>query len=97
MILMVPVGIDDYIGSKLDRPPQPADKRHRQPPVHTQRKDMMNPRLSGHLDSFIRAAVVDNQILDLVNAIQLTRQILYHFLKGIFLVIARYLNNQFHK
>ena len=95
-VLVVGVGVDDQIGAGGQRSLQPGLKRRRQPAVAFLPDDVLHAELPRDLSRPIGAAVIDHQVLDLVHARQGPRQLSQGQGEGLFLVVARDLDDQFH-
>jgi hypothetical protein len=95
-ILVIGVSVDDDVRAGCQRRIQAGGEGGRQPSVAPVAHDVVNTQLSCYLDGAIRAAVVDDQVLDRVQAGQLHRQVANCFRQGRFLVVAWNLNDQLH-
>jgi len=96
VVLVVSVGVDDYIGAQPQRFVEPGRKSPRQALVYRHPDHVVNTQLGGHLGRAIGAAVVYNEKLHLVYAAQRPRQFGHGGWQPLLLVVAGYLYDQFH-
>ena len=74
-VLVVGVGVDDDVGAELEAGVEPGLESGGEALVVGQPDDVLDPVLARDLDRAVGRAVVDDQQLDLVDALDLARQV----------------------
>jgi hypothetical protein len=74
-VLVVGVRVDDDVGAQLQRRVEPRLERGGQAPVVGEPHHVLDAVLARHLDRPVAGTVVDHQPLDLIDALDLARQI----------------------
>ena len=96
-VLVVGVGVDDDVGAELERRVESRLEAGGQPLVVGELDDVVDAVLTRDVDSPIGGAVVDDQPLDLVDAVELARQFGERRRQLLFLVEAGDLDDQLHR
>ena len=95
-VLVVGVGVDDDVGAELQAGVEPRLEARREALVVGQADDVLDPVLAGDLDRAVGRAVVDDQQLDRVDALDLARDVGDRGGEGRLLVEAGDLDDQLH-
>jgi hypothetical protein len=64
VVLVVGVGVDDHVGTGLERSVEPGHERRREPSIAGMADHVVDAELAGQLGRSVGAAVVDHQPLD---------------------------------
>ena len=95
-VLVVGIGVDDDVGAELERGVEARLEGRREALVVGQPDDVVDALLAGDVDGAVGRAVVDDQQLDRVEALDLARQIADRRRQGGLLVEAGDLDDQLH-
>ena len=95
-VLIVGVGIHDYIGSQVETGVYACHKALGKSLVALEGHDMMEAQLPCAGNCIVLTSVVDDKILYGVDTVYMPGQVVIGQLQGLFLVIARYLYYQLH-
>ncbi len=96
VVLVVGVGVDDHVGAELQGRVEAGLEPRGEALVVRQPDDVVDAVLAGHLDGAVRRAVVDDQPLDRVEAVELPGQVGERRRKRGLLVEAGDLDDQLH-
>ncbi|HET6965849.1 MAG TPA: hypothetical protein VFH58_13825 [Acidimicrobiales bacterium] len=96
-VLVVPVGVDEDVGAHLQGLQRAVLEGLAQTHVAGVVDEVAHPEAAGHLHRGVGAPVVDDQVLDLVDARDLLRHLLEHQREGLLLVETRDLDHEFHR
>ena len=96
VVLVVPVGIDDDVRTRLQAVVDPRRKCVAEPPIGGKTQDMRDSVFARNLYSAVRAAIVDDHDLDRIDPVDPGRDIFQRGRKRLFLVQARNLDHELH-
>lgn len=96
VVLVVPIRVDDDIGSEHQAAVEASSERVSQAPVSSEADNMVDTTFLGDFDSSIGAAIIDDQDLDLIDARYLPRYITDRCGERVLFVEARDLNDDLH-
>ena len=96
-VLVVGVGVDDHVGTQLQRRVDAGLEGGRQPLVVGQAHEVLDAEGAGDLDRAVAGAVVDDEPLDLVEARNLAWEVRERLGKLLGLVEAGNLDDQLHR
>ena len=97
LVLIISICIDDNISAKPQAGIQSRKKGAGKSLVANASYDVVNTDFLCHLNSSINAPIINNKDFHLVNTLYFAGDILNGFRKGLFLVIAWYLDYEFHE
>jgi hypothetical protein len=86
--LVVRVGVDDHVGAELEGRVDPGLEGNRQALVRVEADDVVDPALPSDPRRRVGGAVIDDQPLDGVEPLELTRQVAQSGRQNVFLVEA---------
>ena len=95
-VLVVSIGVDDDVGPQFQTSVEARFKRVPQSPISRKTYDVVDAGVTSHPLRIVRGAVVDDQDLYLIDALDGSRNILYRIGEGVFFVQAGDLYDQFH-
>jgi hypothetical protein len=95
-VLVVGVGVDDHVGAELQGCVEPGLEAGGEALVVGQRDDVVDAVRARHLDGRVGRAVVDDQPLDLVDPLDLAREVGERRRQLLGLVVAWDLDDQLH-
>ena len=75
VVLVVGVGVDDHVGAELERGVEPGLEARGEPLVVREPHDVVDAVLARDLDRAVGRAVVDDQPLDRLEALDLAREV----------------------
>ena len=95
-VLVVCIGVDDNVRTQPQASVQTSHKATCQTLVPPERHDMVKSQFSRPLYRLVPAAVVDDQILNGIDAVNVTGQVIVRQFQCFLLIVTWYLNDQFH-
>jgi len=93
VILVVRVRVDDDVGSELDSGDQARHERPRQSPVAIHPYDVVDARQAGYVYGSVGASVIDDEQLDDVESLDVTREICDGRRERLLFIVTRNLDN----
>ena len=96
VVLVVGVGVDDHVGAELERRVEPGLEARGEALVVGQAHDVVDAVCARDLDRAVGRAVVDDQPLDRLEAVDLAREVGQRDRERLLLVQARDLDDQLH-
>ena len=97
VVLVVGVGVDDHVRAQLQRRVEARLEALREPLVVREPHDVVDAVGAGDLDRAVGGAVVDDEPLDLVEALDLAREVGKRDRERLLLVEAGNLDDQLHR